>query len=137
VLFDGDCGLCTRSVQFVLARDPRGRFRFAALRSRAAQRLLAGIRPEDLPDSVVLVQHDGVLVKSAAALAIVRGLRWPWPLLSVFWLVPRPVRDWVYDLVARRRRRWFALPARCFVPTPAVRERFLDRDEVDDPRDGA
>ena len=129
MLYDGQCGLCERSVQFVLARDPRARFRFARLGSRAAERALAaaGHRGE-LPDSLILVQTKSTRVRSAAALAIARRLRWPWPLLSVFWLVPAPVRDWLYDRVARNRQRWFGA-ATCTVPAPAVRARFLDAHE--------
>jgi len=129
VLFDGECNLCNGAVQFVLRRDPKARFRFASLQSAAGRAVLAATRHGTLPDSIVLV-HDGrVLVKSAAALAIARGLRWPWPLLTVFWLVPYPVRDLVYDWVARHRHRWFGRRQECWVPTPALRERFLDAHE--------
>jgi predicted DCC family thiol-disulfide oxidoreductase YuxK len=129
-LFDGECNLCNGAVQFVLRRDPRARFRFASLQSAAGRAVLeaTGNRAA-LPDSIVLVQHGRVLVKSTAALAIARGLRWPWPLLAVFWLVPYPVRDLVYDWVARNRHRWFGRRQECWVPTPALRERFLDANE--------
>lgn len=127
VLFDGTCNLCNASVQFVLRRDPRARFRFAALQSPAAAALLAAAGWQGpRPDSVALVAGGRVLWKSSAALAIARGLRWPWPLLAVFALVPRPLRDVVYDFVARRRLRWFGRQEACMVPTPALRARFLD-----------
>ena len=130
VLFDGECNLCNGAVQFVLRRDPKGRFRFASLQSAAGRAVLEATgNRATLPDSIALV-HDGrVLVKSAAALAIARGLRWPWPLLAVFWLAPYPVRDLVYDWVARHRHRWFGRRQECWVPKPALRERFLDADE--------
>ena len=130
ILFDGDCNLCNGFVQFVIRRDPRARFRFAALRSAAAQAALdaAGVR-EELPDSIVLVDRGRVRVKSGAALAIARGLRLPWPLLSAFWVVPYPLRDWVYDWVARNRIRWFGRQETCWVPTPELRARFADLDE--------
>jgi len=127
VLFDGTCNLCNGSVQFILRRDPRARFRFASLQSAVAQRLLAerGVAGT-LPDSIVLLAGDRLRTKSAAALAIARGLRWPWPLLSVFWLVPWPLRDLVYDWIARNRHHWFGRREECWVPTPALRARFLD-----------
>ena len=130
ILFDGDCNLCNGFVQFVIRRDPRARFRFAALRSAAAQAALAdaGVR-EELPDSIVLLQGGRVRTRSAAALAILRGLGWLWPLLSIFLVVPRPLRDWVYDWVARNRIRWFGRQQSCWVPTPELRARFVDVDE--------
>ncbi len=131
VLFDGTCNLCNGAVQFVVRRDPRGRFRFAPLQSAAAQKLLApGGGLPALPDSIVLVHQGRVRTKSGAALAIARGLRWPWPLLTVFWLVPAPLRDFVYDWIARHRHRWFGRRDACMLPTPALRARFLDGSEA-------
>ena len=124
ILFDGVCNLCSGAVRFVARRDPAGRFRFASLQSAAAARLLDG-RGAQLPDSIVLLQHGRVHTRSSAALRIARGLRFPWPLLAAFLLVPRPVRDWVYDLVARRRYRWFGKSDACMVPDAELRARFL------------
>jgi predicted DCC family thiol-disulfide oxidoreductase YuxK len=136
VLFDGACNLCNASVQFVLRRDPRARFRFAALQSQAAGALLARAGwTGDRPDSVALVDGDRVAWKSAAALGIARRLRWPWPLLAVFVFVPRPLRDLVYDFVARRRLRWFGRRESCMVPTKELRARFLDAGERAAPAD--
>jgi predicted DCC family thiol-disulfide oxidoreductase YuxK len=140
ILFDGECNLCTGSVQFVLRRDPRARFRFAALQSAFAREALAAAgAPASLPDSIVLIHRGRVRTKSAAALAIARGLRWPWPLLSVFWLVPYPIRDWVYGVIARNRYRWWGRRQQCWVPTPALRARFLDTaaDTAEPPQPGA
>ena len=130
ILFDGDCNLCHGSVQFVLRRDPKAHFRFASLQSAAGRAVIAAVAPgAELPDSIVLVHRGRLRTKSAAALAIARGLRFPWPLLSVFWLVPYPLRDLVYDWIARHRYRWFGKRQECWVPTPALRARFLDADE--------
>lgn len=130
VLFDGDCNLCHGAVQFVLRRDRRQRFRFASLQSAAGRRLLTELGVLGaLPDSIVLVHAGRVRTKSAAALAIARGLRWPWPLATVAWLVPWPLRDLVYDWIARNRHRWFGRRQECWVPTPDLRARFLDQAE--------
>ena len=130
VLFDGECNLCNGAVQFLLRRDARARLRFAALQSAAGRSALAraGVLGK-LPDSIVFVHRGRVRVKSAAALAIVRQLRWPWPLLSAAWLVPYPLRDVVYDWIARHRYRWFGVQKDCWVPTPELRARFLDAGE--------
>lgn len=130
ILFDGTCNLCNGAVQFVLRRDPRGRFRFASLGSAAARQALAAVGVTGpLPDSIVLVADGRARTRSTAALAIARRLRMPWPLLAVFWLVPYPLRDLVYDWIARNRYRWFGKREECWVPTPALRARFLDAGE--------
>lgn len=131
ILFDGVCNLCSGAVQFVLRRDVRARFRFASLQSAAGRAVLAKAGAlGTVPDSIVLVMGGRVQVKSGAALAIARGLRWPWPLLSAFWLVPYPLRDLVYDWIARNRYRWFGKTEQCWVPTQELRARFLDADEA-------
>jgi predicted DCC family thiol-disulfide oxidoreductase YuxK len=126
ILFDGVCNLCNGFVQFVIARDPAGRFRFAPLQSDAARRLLGGRdAPQEWPDSIVLVEDGGVFTRSTAALRVARGLRFPWPLAYAFVGVPRPLRDWVYDIVARNRHRWFGRRDVCMLQTPELRARFI------------
>jgi predicted DCC family thiol-disulfide oxidoreductase YuxK len=126
-LFDGVCNLCNRFVQFVIEHDPDGRFQFAALQSAAARRVLTGYHPlSPVPDSVVLVEDGRVFTGSTAALRIARGLRFPWTLAAALLAIPRPLRDWIYAFVARRRYRWFGQREHCMVPTPALRSRFLD-----------
>ena len=123
VLFDGICNLCNGAVRFILVRDPRGRFRFASLQSNAARRLLKGDGP---PETIILIDAGKIYSKSTAALRIARGLRFPWPLLYGLVIVPRFLRDVVYDWVARNRYRWFGKRDTCMLPTPQMKERFLD-----------
>ncbi len=126
-MFDGVCNLCNGFVQFVIEHDPDGRFQFAALQSAAAGRVLSGHRPlGPVPDSVVLVEEGRVFNGSTAALRIARGLGFPWALAAALLAIPRPLRDWMYAFVARRRYRWFGKREHCMVPTPALRSRFLD-----------
>jgi predicted DCC family thiol-disulfide oxidoreductase YuxK len=122
ILFDGVCNLCNGFVQFVLKRDSHGRFRFASLQSDAARRLLG---PEGPRETIVLVEAGKTYVKSAAGLRIVRGLRFPWPLLAVCAVIPRTLRDRLYDWVARNRYRWFGKRDACMLPTPQMRGRFV------------
>lgn len=131
VLFDGVCSLCSGAVQWVLARDHAARFRFAALESKAAQALLAPhLAGRARPDSLVLVDADGMHLRSDAALRIARGLGGAWAVFSLAWVVPRPLRDAVYRLIARNRYAWFGRKDECFLPSPAVAHRFLDAGEV-------
>jgi predicted DCC family thiol-disulfide oxidoreductase YuxK len=134
ILFDGVCNLCSAAVRFVIARDPDRRFRFASLQSdAAAARLQPFAAARSNIDSLVLIEGGRLFTRSAAALRIARRLRYPWPLLSVLTVVPRPIRDWVYDMVARRRYRWFGRTTTCWMPTPELQERFL---AVDTPKPG-
>ena len=127
VLFDGVCNMCNGTVRFIIARDPAARFHFAALESDAARRVLAGSDVSGpLPDSVVLVEQGRVYTRSTAALRIARRLRFPWPLMSAFLIVPRPLRDLVFDFIARHRYRWFGKRDACMLPTPDLRKRFLE-----------
>jgi predicted DCC family thiol-disulfide oxidoreductase YuxK len=127
VLFDGVCNLCNGLVQFVIPRDPDGYFQFAALNSEAAARVLSAAgHGGPLVDSIVLVEAGVVYVRSAAALRIARRLGFPWALGYGLMVVPRPLRGAIYDLVARRRYRWFGRRETCMVPGPGIRDRFLD-----------
>lgn len=128
ILFDGVCNLCNASVDFVVRRDRRARFRLAPLQSPLARELLSARRQTDeVRDSVVLAEPGGRLsYASTAALRIARGLGFPWFLLYPLILVPRPLRDAVYDWIARNRYRWFGRRDTCRVPTAEERARFAD-----------
>ncbi len=132
VLYDGACGLCDRFVRFVLVRDRRRCFRFAALQSRVGRERLAahGGDPDRLDTVCVVVHHasarERLLTRSAAALFVLGQLGWPWRLAAVLRRAPAMPLDWLYDQVAARRRRIFGRPAVCPAPDPEHRDRFLD-----------
>lgn len=125
LLFDGVCNLCNAAVQWVIARDPKGRVQLASLQSDAARKELdaAGTSADDLPDSMVLIDKAGVHTRSTAAIRVAMALGFPYALLAVFLIVPRPVRDVVYAWIARNRYRWFGRRDSCMMPTPDLRER--------------
>lgn len=126
LLFDGVCNLCNGSVQWVLMHDAKAQFRFAALQSDTGQMLLRqfGLAPAQL-DTVVLVAGDRVFLRSDAPLEIVRRLGGGWALLYVFKVLPRPLRNAVYDWVARHRYRWFGRQETCMLPRPEWKGRFV------------
>ncbi len=126
ILFDGVCKWCNAWVSFTIAHDPAGQFKFATLQSEPAQRIL---RDLDLSttdyQTFLLLEAGRVYTKSAAALRVIRQLsRW-WPLFYLCVLVPAPLRDTVYDFVARHRYQWMGRTATCRVPTQAERDRFV------------
>lgn len=127
VLFDGVCNLCNGAVQFVIRRDRRDRFRFAALQSELGQELCRARHIDTSQvDSIVLIDPGvAYYIKSDAALEIARDLKgYGWMPLLLGW-IPRGVRDAVYDLVARNRYRWFGKKDQCMIPTPELQEKFL------------
>ena len=130
ILFDGVCNLCSAAVKFVIDRDG-GQFRFAALQSDAARAALdsAGWKNQ-LPDSMVVIDDRGVHIHSNAVIAIARRLCLPWRLLILIALLPRFVRDSLYRWIARHRYSWSGRQNACRIPTPELRARFLDRDEL-------
>jgi predicted DCC family thiol-disulfide oxidoreductase YuxK len=131
VLFDGHCHFCSGSVRFILKRDAAGRFAFAPLQSSVARQLLQSRDGDQkqldslVLDSLVLIEDGRCWTRSTAALGIVRRLSGLWPLLSVLAIVPRPLRDFGYDLFARNRYRWFGRHEACFIPSERDKERFL------------
>ncbi len=127
ILFDGVCNLCNGFVQFVIARDPQARLSFASLQSDAAARLLARTPlAASRGESLVFIEGGRMFTRSTAALRILRALGFPWSLGYALIAVPRPIRDWVYDRVARNRYAWFGRRDVCMVPTPELRRRFLE-----------
>ena len=128
ILFDGACNLCNRTIRFVAARDRAGYFQFASLSSPAADRLLRGFPAERLPpESIVLIEDGRVFSRSDAALRVGRRLSFPWPLAaSLLMVVPRFLRDPLYDAIALRRYRWFGRRDACELPDPGIRARLLD-----------
>lgn len=128
LLYDGECGVCNRSVQWILEHERRKALRFAALKSEIGQMLLQRARVPSEVDSLVWVesQRDRILgrVWSSAVLATVKYVGGPWRLFSLARIIPRPLRDALYRSFARHRLR-LAAPV-CLVPAPAARGRFLD-----------
>ncbi|MBI5094727.1 MAG: DUF393 domain-containing protein [Candidatus Hydrogenedentes bacterium] len=126
ILFDGACNLCNAWVDFILNRDPAGKFRFAALQSDAGRNLLARYSrsAEDL-DTVFLIEGGACYDKSTAVLRITRQLGGVCLVMYAFIAVPRPIRDAVYTFIARRRYQWFGKRDTCRTPTAGESERFI------------
>lgn len=131
LLFDGVCNLCNGTVRWLIEHDPEGQFRFASLQSEAAAALLAetGLG-ESYFDSLVLVDGGDYFAKSEAVLEVARRLDAPWSWAGALGVVPRPLRDLVYDVVAAARYDLFGMRDQCMVPSPEIRDRFLDGSEA-------
>ncbi len=126
ILFDGVCNLCNGLVNFVIPRDPKAKFRFAALQSESGQKLLKQFHlPTDDFNTFILVEGDHYYKKSTAALRVLKGLGGVWSLFYVFILVPSQIRDFVYNVIAGNRYRWFGKKDQCLIPTVDIKNRFL------------
>ncbi|HKK40209.1 MAG TPA: DCC1-like thiol-disulfide oxidoreductase family protein [Cryomorphaceae bacterium] len=125
ILFDGYCNLCNGAVQFIIKRDPKEHFRFSSLSWPPTQKLL-----EDYPkyadtDSILLYENGNLYQKSTAALKIAGRLKGLWPLMKVFFIIPRFLRDPIYDFIARNRYRWFGKKDTCMMPETKVDHLFI------------
>ncbi|PEN14089.1 thiol-disulfide oxidoreductase DCC [Longibacter salinarum] len=126
LLFDGVCNLCNGFVNFVIDHDPGAYFRMAALQSEEAKPYVEAFSIDtDRVDSVVLIEGGRVYRKSTAALRVALHLPAPWPLTAAFLLVPRALRDYIYDVVAENRYQWFGQRNSCRMPSPDVDRHFL------------
>jgi len=126
LLFDGVCNLCNRVVQFVIKRDTKATIKFASLQSDAGQVLLKKVGlPTDNFTSIVLIINNNHYLKSTAGLRVLKELGGVWKLLYVFIFLPKPLRDFIYDLIAKNRYQMFGKRDVCMLPTDDLKQRFL------------
>jgi predicted DCC family thiol-disulfide oxidoreductase YuxK len=128
VLFDGVCNLCQGAVQFIIKRDPKARFKFASLQSGFGQAIISSheLNTSSSGQTIILIRNNKCFKRSRAVLEIARYLSGGWPLLYVFIVIPKFIRDPVYNLIARNRYRLFGKQESCMLPGPDVISRFID-----------
>ncbi|MEJ0054181.1 MAG: thiol-disulfide oxidoreductase DCC family protein [Bacteroidota bacterium] len=127
ILFDGVCNLCNGFVNFLILRDKQNKFQFGSLQSPKAQELLKQYQYSTNDLSTVLLLEDGKLYsQSTAVLKIVRRMDGAWPLLYGFIILPRPIRDFFYQLIAKNRYKLFGRKDACMIPTPELKAKFVE-----------
>ena len=126
ILFDGVCNFCNFWVNFVLDRDKKDRFRFAALQSIEGQKILSdfGLNKTDF-DTFILVDGEKYFIKSTAVLKIARKLNYPVKSLYYLIIIPRFIRDFVYSIIAKSRYKFFGKREVCRIPTNEEKQKFL------------
>ena len=127
IFFDGICNLCNSAIQFIIKHDKKRFFRFASLQSELGQQFLKdrNMDPSQL-DSILLVDPDvAYYTKSAAALRIAKHLSGLYPILFAFIIIPKFIRDKVYDYIAKNRYKWYGKKSECMIPTPEQQSLFL------------
>lgn len=125
ILFDGDCNFCEKSVQFIIKRDPNGYFKFASLQSEIGKKLRKKYNVPEHIDSLLLIEQDKWYDKSSAALRICKNLKGFYKISFVFLIIPKPIRDFFYDILAKNRYKWFGKTNHCVIPSQKIRNRFL------------
>ncbi len=125
LLFDGECGFCNRSVQFLLARERNKKLYFAPLQSDVGRALRNYFEIGANTDSLILIKDHSAYIKSCAALRLTPYMKGLWPLMIVFIIVPPFLRNLVYDFIAKRRMRWFGRVENCALLKQEDRSRFL------------
>ena len=128
IIFDGVCNLCNSSVNIVLKNDTKNQFKFASLQSDAAKQILLQFKIKNdvnSLDRIILIENNRIYDKSTAALSILKKLQFPLNLGYFFMIIPKFIRDYIYDVIAKNRYKWFGKKKTCRVPTKEELAKFL------------
>jgi predicted DCC family thiol-disulfide oxidoreductase YuxK len=128
ILFDGVCNLCNGAVLFVIRHDKKNQFVFASLQSEEGKKILADYNlDKNEMNSFILVENGKAYERSSAALNVVKKLNGLWSFLYGFIIVPKFIRDGIYNIIAKKRYQWFGRKDECMIPTPELRAKFLNQ----------
>ena len=127
IFFDGLCNLCNGAINFIIDHDKNGRFKFAPLQSDVAEQYIPQYVREN-SDSIILLDSGKIFSKSSAALKVAKQLDGLWKAFFVFMIFPKFIRDYVYDIIAKNRYKWFGKRETCRIPTDDIKNRFLEMD---------
>ncbi|GGI25110.1 thiol-disulfide oxidoreductase DCC family protein [Pedobacter mendelii] len=127
IFFDGVCNLCNASVQFTIEHDKKNVFKFTALQGEYAKTILPKFNVDiEKMNSILLVENEKLYTKSSAALRVAKELSGLLPILYAFIIVPKFIRDWVYDIIAKNRYKWWGRQESCWIPTPELKSKFYN-----------
>lgn len=127
ILFDGVCNLCNSSVQYVIKHDKKNIFMFTALQSEVGKQLTKAhnIDTSKIDSILLYTPKKGIVSKSTAALKVATQLSFPQNIMSIFFIIPPFIRNWVYNYIAKNRYKWYGKKDACMIPTPELKSRFL------------
>jgi len=126
ILFDGVCNFCNSSVNFIIRRDKKNIFRFASLQSETGQKCLSEYNFYNTEfDTIILIEKGELYTRSATALRIAKSISGIWKLFYIFIIVPRPIRNYLYDLLSRNRYKWFGKKDACRIPSESEKKKFI------------
>ncbi|AOW19466.1 thiol-disulfide oxidoreductase DCC family protein [Urechidicola croceus] len=126
LFFDGVCNLCNSSVQYIIKHDKNNQFTFASLQSDAVKNILLQFEETNSKlDSILLIHNDKIYSKSSAILRVAKILGGFHKMAYFFIVIPKPLRNWMYDFIAKNRYKWFGQRESCMVPSSQLKNRFL------------
>lgn len=127
ILFDGVCNLCNSSVNSVIDKDKNDLYRFTSLQEEVGQEIqkYLGINTIDLDSIILYIPEEAYYTKSDAALKVLSSFGGLWKVVNIFYIIPKPIRNFVYDFVARNRYKWYGKSDNCRIPTPELKSKFL------------
>lgn len=125
IIYDALCKLCNGSVNFIIKRDSKAVFKFQALQNVQDFQVLESHFPKQIPDSIIYIEEGKIFSKSTAALRICKKLDGLWPLFYILIIIPKGIRDYIYDWIARNRYSWFGKHESCLVPDENIIDRFI------------
>ncbi len=126
VFFDGVCNLCNGAVRFIIKHDHEDKFKFSSLQSSFGKEIRSRLSNQEKMKSIIVKNGDLLLTKSTAVLYIASQLGYPFKLIALGYIIPKFMRDIVYDWVADSRYKWFGKTQECMIPTPELKERFVE-----------
>ncbi len=126
VVFDGECNLCDSSVTFIIKHDKNAYFKFTPQQSEIAANIIENKYGDNIPDSVILINQDGVFCRSSAVLRIASKLDWPWRALAAFHIIPPILLNPFYRIIAKFRKKLFGAKDVCLLPTQDKVDRFIN-----------
>lgn len=127
IFFDGVCNLCNSSVNYFIKRDKKNILKFASLQSDAAKQILLqfGVEKVDLK-SIIVLNNNKLYLESSAIIEILKQLGGIYKIFTIFWIIPKPIRDFLYQIIAKNRYRWFGKKESCMIPTPELKNKFIE-----------
>ena len=127
ILFDGICNLCNNAIKFIIKNDKKNIFQFATLQGEYGIKIQNKYELDSKEiDSIILVDGDKVFTRSSAALRIAKDLRAPYFIFYIFIVIPAFIRNFIYDLIAKNRYKWFGKTESCMVPSNELKSKFFD-----------
>jgi len=127
LLFDGICNLCNTSINYIIKRDKRQLFKFASLQSDAAKQVLLQFNEKKYSiDSIILIYNNSIYYKSSAILKLLSIMGGIYSVSAIGYIIPKKLRDKLYDYIAKNRYKWFGKRESCMLPTTDLEQRFID-----------
>ncbi len=127
ILFDGVCNLCNASINFIIKRDKKRIFRYTPLQSNEGKKLLDkySLISNEL-NTVILIEENTVYTKSTAFIEITKSLSGAWKIARILKIIPKNIRDFLYDIIAGKRYKWFGKRNECIIPNENYKDLFLE-----------